>query len=85
MVANFANCCLSDLDFAYLVIVSIRTVDRFCVNRILIQAHEFLKNLKWVHVKRTLLKRSALPITETEDKLIAAAASIGESNVPNTG
>ncbi len=31
------------------------------------------------------LSRSALPITETEDRLIAAAAIIGLSKMPNHG
>ncbi len=31
------------------------------------------------------LRRNALPMTETELRLIAAAASIGLSNKPNTG
>lgn len=34
---------------------------------------------------RALRKRRALPITETEERLIAAAASIGESSSPVTG
>ena len=29
--------------------------------------------------------RSALAITDTDDRLIAAAASIGDSSVPNSG
>ncbi len=32
-----------------------------------------------------LLNRSAFPITETELKLIAAAANIGESKMPKNG
>ena len=32
-----------------------------------------------------VLNRSALPITETELKLIAKAAIIGESNIPKNG
>lgn len=35
--------------------------------------------------KRALRKRSALPITETELRLMAAAAMIGDSSRPNTG
>jgi hypothetical protein len=34
---------------------------------------------------RALRRRKALPITDTELKLMAAAAIIGESNRPNTG
>lgn len=33
----------------------------------------------------TLLSLSALPTTLTDDKAIAAAAMIGESNIPKTG
>lgn len=33
----------------------------------------------------TLRSRKALPITETEERLIAKAAIIGESRIPNTG
>ncbi len=33
----------------------------------------------------TRRKRSALDITETEDKLIAAAAIIGDNKIPSTG
>ena len=32
-----------------------------------------------------VLNRNALPITETELKLIAKAAIIGESNIPKNG
>ncbi len=34
---------------------------------------------------RTLRSRSALPITETDERLIAAAAKIGEISNPRTG
>lgn len=37
------------------------------------------------HHKDTRLSRSALPITETELKLIAAAAIIGLSRIPKNG
>jgi len=33
----------------------------------------------------TRRNRNAFPITETDDKLIAALASIGLSRMPNTG
>ena len=33
----------------------------------------------------TDLRRSALPITDTDDRLIAAAAKIGEIKMPKTG
>lgn len=43
-----------------------------------------LRGLADVH-SFTLLRRSALPTTLTEDKAIAAAAMIGESKIPKTG
>ena len=37
------------------------------------------------HFSDSDLNRSALPMTDTDDMLIAAAAIIGESNVPKIG
>ena len=38
-----------------------------------------------LHPSFSVRRRSALAITETDDRLIAAAAIIGESSVPKTG
>ena len=40
---------------------------------------------KWLYGSFTRLRRSALVTTETDDKLIAAAAMIGLSSQPNAG
>jgi hypothetical protein len=47
-----------------------------------VSRHVYLRRIPQM---RALRKRRALPITDTELKLMAAAAIIGESNSPNTG
>jgi hypothetical protein len=53
------------------------------------RAHEFYANVAGavaqVGQRRTRLRRSALPITDTELKLMAAAAIIGLRSIPNAG
>ena len=46
--------------------------------------HPLLRLRAWCQ-SLTVLSLSALPITETEDRLIAAAAMIGLSSQPKTG